>query len=99
MVEIKRLIWTEWTISHIAKHDVTIEEAVEECFGNPIAQEGHTGRLLIIGPTQSQRMLTIVVNPEDEEGVYKVVTARPAARKERRIYKSEKDGDENDQTD
>lgn len=44
-------------------------------------------------------MLTIVVNPEDEEGVYKVVTARPAARKGRCIYKSEKGGDENDQTD
>lgn len=98
MVLVRRLIWDEWTVAHIARHEVTPDEAIEVCFGDPITLEGHTGRLLLIGPTKAKRMLTVVVDPEEEEGVYTIVTARPAARKERRIYKSEKGGEENDQT-
>jgi uncharacterized DUF497 family protein len=99
MLNVRRLIWSDSTVAHIARHEVSTDEAVEVCFGEPIVLEGHSGRLLIIGPTQKQRMITVVVDPEEEEGVYSMVTARPAARKERRIYQREKGGEANDQTD
>jgi uncharacterized protein len=99
MLNVRRIIWSDSTVSHIARHEVTTDEAVEVCFGDPIVLGGHSGRLLIIGPTKEQRMITVVVDPEEEEGLYSLVTARPAARKERRIYQREKGGGRNDQTD
>jgi uncharacterized DUF497 family protein len=40
---------------------------------------------MLIGPTLSNRMLSVIVAHE-RDGVYKVITARPASRKERRRY-------------
>jgi hypothetical protein len=37
-------------------------------------------------------MLAVILDPEEEEGVYYPVTARPASRKERRLYREQKGG-------
>ena len=86
MIVIKRLVWDDWNIYHIARHEVTPEEVETVCQGNFITLQGKKGRLVIVGSTAEQRMLSIVLEPEPEEGVYYPVTARPAARKERQIY-------------
>ena len=77
---------------HIARHDVTPQEVVEVCHGDPLVQEGKKGRSLVLGPTLAGRMLTVVLDQEGE-GVYYPVTARPASRRERAVYAQEKGGD------
>ena len=39
-------------------------------------------------------MITAIIDPEPEKGVYYVVTARPSSKREKKIRKEEK-GDEN----
>lgn len=99
MVFIKRLIWDEWNIAHIARHDVTPDEVEEVCHYSPVFRDSYKGRKLVIGPTKLGRMVTVALDPEpDMEDVYYPVTAHPASRKERRRYKEVKEVDQNDKT-
>ena len=43
-------------------------------------------------PTRSGRMLEVVLDPEPLEGVFYVVTAHPASKKDRALYEHEKGG-------
>ena len=91
MVNIKLLIWDEWNVAHIARHKVTQEEVEEVCASNPVMQTGKKGRLLAYGLTKSGKTITVVLDQEPEDGVYYPVTARSTAKKERKIYKQEKE--------
>lgn len=42
-------------------------------------------------------MITVIIDPEPEKGVYYVVTARPSSKRERKIYKDRKGDEENEQ--
>lgn len=86
MLFVRRLIWDTWNIAHIARHDVIPEEVEEVCHGQPMTSQTYKGRLRVVGPTRSNRMLTVILAPTEEPGVYYPVTARPADRKERRNY-------------
>jgi len=94
VVNIRKLLWDAGNISHIARHDVTVDEVEEACQGSPVVQQGKKGRLLIYGTTISERMLTVVLDPEEESGIYYPVTARSSSKKERKIYAIEKGGEE-----
>jgi uncharacterized DUF497 family protein len=52
----------------------------------PVTSQTYNGRIRVIGPTHNHRMLTVILAPTDEPGIYYPVTARPADRKERRNY-------------
>lgn len=91
MLFVRRLSWDASNEAHIARHRVTPEEVEEVCHGDPLVRQGYKGRLVLIGPTGSRRMLAVVLEPEGR-GVYYPVTARPATRKERRRYREEKGG-------
>ena len=88
MVVIRHLIWDSWNIDHIARHDVTPEEVDEACHIDHSVRETHGGRLMVISPTRSGKLLAIVLAFK-EEGIYYPVTAWPASGKLRRIYKQE----------
>ena len=88
MIVIDRLFWDAWNVAHIARHGVIPEEAQEVCRGPFIARQSYAGRILLVGPTFSSRMLAVVLEPLDD-AIYYVVTARPASRKERRLYQEE----------
>jgi uncharacterized DUF497 family protein len=85
---VRRLIWDTWNSVHIARHDV-IPDEVEEvlCHGNPVTSQTYQGRIRVVGPTSNQRILTVILAPTDERGVYYPVTARPTDRNERRQYR------------
>lgn len=85
MVSINRLIWDPWNVGHIARHEVTPAEVEQVCTSAFIARQSYAGRILIIGPTNDNRILAVVLDPQDD-GDYYVVTARPASRRERRRY-------------
>lgn len=91
MVSIRRLIWDPWNVAHIARHQVTPEEAEEVCHGPVWTSATYAGRLRVVGPTQAGRMITVILAPRDS-GIYYPVTARPASRKERKLYLEEKGG-------
>jgi uncharacterized protein len=86
MLFVRLLLWDAWNIAHIARHDVIPEEVEEVCHGQPVTSQTYKGRLRVVGPTRSRRMLTVILAPTEEPGVYYPVTARPADRKERRSY-------------
>lgn len=88
-IVIKELIWDQWNVEHIKKHNVNQVE-IEEVAKNIITHEKvKEGRYLVIGRTGT-RILTVIVSRK-RVGVYYLVTARDAARKERRkVYEKEK---------
>jgi uncharacterized DUF497 family protein len=90
MLFVRRLIWDTWNIAHIARHDVIPDEVEEVCHGQPMTSQTYKGRLRVVGPTRSRRMLTVILAPTEEPGVYYPVTARPADRKERRGYEQQR---------
>ena len=92
MLVVQRLVWDEWNTAHIARHDVFPDEVEEVCHNDPIVSETYNDRLRVIGLTGSGEILTVILAPEDED-VYYVVTARPASRKERQLYRAQKGGE------
>ena len=90
MLVVRLLIWDSWNVTHLAKHEITPDQVEEMCSGNPIVQTGHSGRLLVFGSIKSGKMITAVLDRE-EEGIYYPVTARSASRRERAIYRQEKE--------
>ncbi len=87
---VKKLLWDEWNVAHIARHAVLPGEVEEVCRGTYIAYESYDGRFEIIGSTKQKRILFIVLDPEPIEGEYYVVTAYTASKKERALLQKEK---------
>ncbi|MEX2160268.1 MAG: BrnT family toxin [Dehalococcoidia bacterium] len=91
MPYVRRLTWDAWNVSHILRHGVSPDEVEEVCNGQHVVRETYQRRLILIGPTLARRMLSVVLEPEAGQGdAYYPVTARPASRRERRIYRDEK---------
>lgn len=90
MIVVERLIWTNQNIAHIARHEVTPQEVEEVCHNDPVFISGHSGRLMVIGKSDTGRAITVILDLEDDRGVWHVVTARSADRKERTLYTSMK---------
>jgi len=91
MIAIRRLIWDEWNVAHVARHGVTPVEVEEVCQGSYLVRQTYQGRLMVIGPNAAGNLLSVILAPEGE-GAFYVVTARPSAKKERGIYR-ETEGD------
>ena len=72
--------------AHIAKHNVSIAEIVEVLTGDYIFFPGRENRWLLIGKTEKQAVLTIVLGERTNPNTYGLITARPADRKERQLY-------------
>lgn len=90
MLIITRLIWDDWNREHITRHGVTAGDVEEVCEGDMIVRETYGGRLMVIGPNRAGNLLAAILAPEDN-GAFYVVTARPAAKKERRIYRESRE--------
>ena len=86
MVVVRHLVCDAWNVPHIARHQVTPSEVEEVHKQKHLTRPSYKCRLAITGPTISGRMLTVIVVPEKEAGIFLPVTARPASRKERRLY-------------
>lgn len=90
MLFVRRLIWDTWNIAHIARHHVIPDEVEEVCHGQPVTSQTYNSRIRVVGPTRNHRMLTVILAPTEEPGVYYPVTGRPADRKERRSYEQQR---------
>ncbi len=88
-IYVESLEWDSENIKHIARHNVTPDEVEEICHGLHIAVRAYKGRLLLIGPTLSGRMLGVILAPLKKKGCYRPITARPASKKDIRRYDDE----------
>jgi len=94
--------WDNGNIDHIALHKVTPEEAEQVVINDPfdvgtLVRNGEA-RTVHLGETDTGRVLVVVVTEREE--LYRVVTARPADRKERAFYSNHKAAtDDQDLTD
>lgn len=82
--------WDEYNINHIARHNVTLEEAEEALLdfrriGTPAYQVTNEQRWAVLGSTEAGRILFVVFTRRD--GRIRVVTARDATNKEKRRYR------------
>ena len=84
-IRIHSLIWNDWNVEHIARHEVEPEEVEQVCHGNFIASQTYKGRIRITGPTTDERMLAIILKPEGD-GKYYCVTAHDANKGETQRY-------------
>jgi uncharacterized protein len=87
------LVWDQWNVDHIGRHEVSPEEVKQVCRGSCHISETYAGRLRIIGLTDAGRMLTVILAPKGEDAFYPV-TARSASRKERALYRQQEEGGE-----
>lgn len=86
---IKELVWDEYNIEHIKKHNVTVAE-VEEAVKNFIAHKaGKKGRYIAMGRSGT-RLISLIIR-RVSSGTYYLVSARDSGKKERKeIYEKEK---------
>ena len=85
MIYIRELLWNDWNIEHIARHNVSLHEVENVCYSNPFVTRARNKTLRSIGQTHSGRFLAIFLAPRGK-GSYFVVTAREATEAERRRF-------------
>lgn len=91
MVKVKNLVWDSWNIDHIARHNVVKEEVFEIVQDeSAVWSETYRKRKRIIGKTKKRRLVTAILAEKNRDSLY-TITARPASRKERRIYDKSKE--------
>ena len=96
---IKRLIWDEWNIFHIANHHVTPDEVEIICHGDPLILRGQQkNRLVLIGSVGEARILAVIMESKGR-GTYYPITAYPADKKDIALYNrlKNKGGDRNNE--
>ena len=78
--------WTPARVSHIARHNVSPEEADEVLFDeNNQLRRGKDGRYLLYGRTEAGRRLLLVL-ADESDGIAGLATARDVTNAERRTY-------------
>ena len=77
---------SEWSASHIAAHDVSLDEVREAILEHPYwAAPGREGTILVYGRTYAGRYLLVVAI--DENGAAFIVTARDMTDAEKRTFR------------
>lgn len=84
---IRKLVWDEWNIDHIAKHDVSTEEVEEVCLEKRIIiNKVGRQKLRVLGQTYVGRYLAIFLANRGGGNFYPI-SARDCALKERRLLR------------
>lgn len=84
MIVINELVWDEYNLNHIQKHNVSQLEIVEASQQIDSVLQGKKNRLVVVGKTNKKRVITFILDKK-EENKYYLVTARDVSRVERRM--------------
>lgn len=82
--------WDDANISHIANHSLETEDAEDAVLDeNALDFPAHRGpqgqrRVGVIGKTLMSKIIVVIL--EEREDKFRVVTARPATKKEQSLY-------------
>lgn len=87
-IYVESLEWDSKNIEHIARHKVTPDEVEEICQELHVARR-KDGRLFLIGPTLSSRMLVVILVPLKKKRHYRPITAWPAKKLDIEYYDNE----------
>jgi len=88
-LDIKRLLWDDWNVAHIARHDVVPNEVEEVCEGKHVERKGWRQRIFLIGTTKKDRILTVILEPTENTGEYRPITAYDASKRSIKTYEEE----------
>lgn len=88
-MELNELVWDDFNSKHILKHKVSKDEVAEACQNYKLTLLAKNNRILLIGKTKNNRVLSIVLD-KVISGKYYVVTARNSSGKERRLINEQK---------
>jgi hypothetical protein len=89
MKTVSSIKWTDISIDHIAKHEVSADEVEEVCFNedaSPIIRSGRDNLHYIFGKSYSGRFLFVVVR-FIRQGEIGVITARDMNEWEKKYFK------------
>jgi len=94
-ISILALVWDSINEAHIwERHQLTRAEVEEVAYGpaeNLYVRHTYADRFLVIGPNADKRLIVLILAPKGSKQYYPV-SARPADRKERRVYREWKAG-------
>ncbi|GLY04984.1 hypothetical protein [Actinoplanes sp. NBRC 101535] len=80
------IFWTDDSVDHIAKHNVTPDEVEEVLYGRPrLPLQGREGTRLVFGQTYAGRYLLVVTAKSGRDQRY-IVTARDMNDRERQQF-------------
>ncbi len=85
---IRRLVWDEWNIDHIARHSIEPEEVEEVCKSKNLFNKWKKKTYRVIGQTEDGRYITIFLAPRIGQSYYPV-TARNSTEKEKKGFRRE----------
>ena len=88
-LDIKRLLWDDWNVAHIARHDIVPNEVEEVCEGKHVERKGWRQRIFLIGTTEKDRILTVILEPTENTGEYRPITAYDASKRSIKTYEEE----------
>ena len=77
------VLWNDQTEDHVARHGVTLDEALEAVSDYLELRRVRANRYSLIGRARSERYLTVILE-RDEWRNWHIVTARPVNHRERR---------------
>lgn len=96
VIFIRKLIWDTWNIQHIARHNIIPDEVEEVCHGLPLVLRGQQkGRLILIGPTEGKRMLTVVLEAKGRK-IYYPITVYETDANDIALYKRLRGGEKDE---
>lgn len=88
-IVIRKIVLDDWNKEHIKKHKLSQREVIKAGESIIYHKKSYQGRYLVIGRSGS-RLIAIVLKRLDL-GMYYLITARDASKKERqRVYENEK---------
>lgn len=78
--------WDDRNTSHIARHDVSIDEVEEACDNTPLILKGRGGLHLVYSQTDAGRYLLTIIRYKGR-GIVQIITARDMTERERKLCK------------
>lgn len=82
-IKINQLIWDEWNLEHIKKHNVKKQEIENAIRDIKAHREGYSGRMILIG--RSGKRILSMITVKEKLNKYYIVTTRDADKKERKL--------------
>lgn len=89
MIRVKKLLWDKWNLEHIKKHNVSKDEVKKAGKNILFSVKTYNNRLRTVSRV-GKRLISLILSPQAEKGVYYPITARDASKNERKtIYEIE----------
>jgi hypothetical protein len=88
-MEVRELLFGPGSGTHLARHGISIWEALELIQLNewvPYEHPAYSGQARLVGRTRAGRIITLVVAPTDDPTLWRAVTGWDASPTERAYY-------------